>query len=113
MYVTSFPTAGGKVRVSVNGGVQPRWNKDGKELFYLSSDRKVMAVPIRASSTFEVGAPKALFDLRFNPRGSQNPYAYFQYDVSADEQRFLVNTPLQSATVPITVVLNWAAALNK
>ncbi len=113
VYISGFPTVGGKVRVSTNGGVQPRWRPDGKELFYLSPDRKVMAVPVKADSTVEVGTPKALFDVRFAPIGSGAPYAPYQYDATADGQRFMINTPLENATVPITVVLNWTAGLKK
>ena len=114
VYVSSFPTAGGKVRVSTDGGVQPRWRRDGKELFYLSPARKLMAVPIQAGSTLEVGAPQALFDVPFSPIGTgSGVWARYGYDATADGQRFLVNAPLESATVPITVVLNWTAGLKK
>jgi len=113
VYVSSFPTTGGKIRVSTNGGVQPRWRRDGKELFYLSPDRKLMALSIAAGSTIEAGTPKSLFDVHLLPTGTGAPYAYYQYDVTRDGQRFLVNTPLSNATVPITVVLNWTAALKR
>ncbi|MBI4479494.1 MAG: serine/threonine-protein kinase [Acidobacteria bacterium] len=113
VYVSSFPTASGKIRISTNGGVQPRWRRDGKELFYLSPDRKLMAVPMAIGAAIEAGPPKALFDVHLVPRDSSAPNAYYQYDVTRDGQRFLVNTPLENATVPITVVLNWTAALKK
>ena len=114
IYISSFPTAAGKVRVSTNGGTQPRWRGDGKEIYYLSPDRKLMAVPIQAGATIEVGTPQTLFDVRLDPRlSTHGPYAFHQYDVSTDGQRFLVNTPLADATVPITVVLNWTAGLKK
>jgi Tol biopolymer transport system component len=113
VYVSSFPSAGGKVRVSTNGGVQPRWRKDGKELFYLAPDRKLMAAPIQAGSTLQVGPPTAIFDIGFVPVGSGAPYALYQYDVAADGQRFLINAPQTNNSVPITVVLNWTAGLRK
>jgi len=113
VYISSFPTPGGKLRVSTNGGVQPRWRPDGKELFYLSQDRKLMAVPIRGGSTIELGSPQALFEISFPPMGSIQPYAWYEYDVTADGQRFLINLPTESTTVPITVVLNWAAGLKR
>ena len=60
VYISSFPIAGGRVRVSTNGGVQPRWRGDGKELFYLSLDQKMMAVPVNASSALDVGIATAV-----------------------------------------------------
>ena len=113
VYVSSFPGASGRIRVSNSGGVQPRWRRDGKELFYLSPDRKMMAVPVKGEPTLEVGTPTVLFEVRFIPQGSAVPYAYHQYDVTADGQRFLLNAPLENPTVPITVVLNWPAGLKK
>jgi eukaryotic-like serine/threonine-protein kinase len=115
VYISSFPEASGKVLVSTNGGVQPRWRGDGKELFYLELDRKLMAVPVKEGSALEVGSPKSLFDFSFSPRFGfdGNPYAYYQYDVTADGQRFLLTTPPENASLPVTVVLNWTAGLKK
>src|SRR5262249_45035258 len=61
IYVTSFPEAHGKWQVSAAGGEQPRWRGDGKELFYLSSDYKMMAVPVMTGTSFDSGSPVALF----------------------------------------------------
>jgi serine/threonine protein kinase/Tol biopolymer transport system component len=61
IYVQSFPVGVGKFRISTNGGVEPRWRRDGKELFYLSLERKLMAVEVKSAPTFESGAPKELF----------------------------------------------------
>ena len=110
VYVRSFPAAGGKWQISNGGGAQPHWRRDGKELFYLSPDKKLMAVEVNGSSgTFEAGIPKALFDLRIN---STNGFS--DYDVTADGQRFLVNTLVeQNARSPVTVVLNWTADLKR
>ena len=72
-----------------------------------------MAVPVKGEPTLEVGTPTVLFEVRFIPQGSAVPYAYHQYDVTADGQRFLLNAPLENPTVPITVVLNWPAGLKK
>ena len=106
VYVSSFPTAGGKMPVSTSGGVQPRWRADGKELFYLSPDQKLMAVPLEGGSQLNTGTPQALFDVRVVPRGSEEPYAYYQYDVTADGQRFVICALPEGTTIPITVVLN-------
>jgi len=72
-----------------------------------------MALPVAVGSTIEAGVPNALFDVHLLPTGTGAPYSYYQYDVTRDGQRFLVNTPLENATVPITVVLNWTASLKK
>jgi serine/threonine protein kinase/Tol biopolymer transport system component len=61
IYVTSFPEPRGKWQVSTGGGGQPRWRSDGKELFYVSSDDKLMAVPVTAGANFDSGTPVALF----------------------------------------------------
>jgi len=113
VYISSFPTPGGKVTVSTSGGVQPRWRADGKELFYLSPGQKLMAVPLEGDSPLNPGTPQALFDVRVIPRGSEEPYAYYQYDVTGDGQHFLISALPEATTIPITVVLNWAAKLKR
>jgi Tol biopolymer transport system component len=101
--------AGGKWQVSTAGGSQPRWRRDGKELFYLASDRKLMAVPVKTGESFEAGLPKSLFQTRISVAT-----LYYGYDVTADGQRFLVNNLAEEAQVQsITVVLNWTAGLRR
>jgi serine/threonine protein kinase len=106
VYVQSFPEPGVRSQVSVAGGAQPRWRRDGKELFYVSTDRTLMAVTVRTTPTaLEAGAPVALFDL---------PNERSRYDVSADGQRFLITQGLRELPPsPINIVLNWASALKK
>jgi hypothetical protein len=112
IYVTSFPVAHGKWRVSTTGGEQPRWRGDGKELFYLSSDGKMMAAPVTTGAKFDSGTPVALFPA--TPRQRAARTELFVYDVSRDGQRFLINTQVKQAeTQPMSVVLNWPAKLNK
>ena len=113
VYVQSFPAPGGKWQVSTNGGAQPQWRRDGRELFYLSSDRKLMAVAVKGNgSTFERDAPKELFGLRLQTVGLPGPRNYFV--VAADGQRFLVaSAPEERITLPTTVVLNWTADLRR
>jgi eukaryotic-like serine/threonine-protein kinase len=108
VYVQSFPPSGGKWQISTNGGLQPRWRADGKELFYMALDRKIMAVDVKArGASFEVSSPKVLFDA---PIDIVAPNAANRYDVRPDGQRFLVNAPVESSdTGPITVILNWLA----
>jgi serine/threonine protein kinase/Tol biopolymer transport system component len=114
VYVQSFPVPSSKVRVSSNGGVQPRWRRDGKELFYIAADGKLMAVDVKTLPTFQADSPRSLFDpLVF---GGGNSTQVVGYDVTPDGRRFLVNSVPQSgssAPEPITVVLNWAAGLPK
>ncbi len=110
IYVTSFPEAHGKWQVSNTGGDQPRWRSDGKELFYLSTDSKIMAVPVKTGSNFDAGAPTALFQA--NPREMFATSELFSYDVSGDGQKFLINSQLKTELTPMSVVLNWSAKLN-
>jgi serine/threonine protein kinase len=112
IYVTSFPDARGRWQVSSGGGEQPRWQGDGKELFFLSSDGKMMAAPVTTGTHFDAGTPVVLF--QSTPRPPVLVYDLFVYDVSRDGQRFLINTQVKQAeSVPMSVVLNWPAKLNK
>jgi len=105
IYVTSFPEPRGKWQVSTGGGEQPRWRGDGKELFYLSSDGKIIAAPVTAGANFDSGTPVALFQA--TPRQPVSSRDLFVYDVSRDGQRFLINTQVKQAeTGPMSVVLN-------
>jgi Tol biopolymer transport system component len=105
IYVQPAPPTGAKWQISTAGGSQPRWRRDGKELFYLSGDRKLMAVEVRGGTQLEVGTPRSLFAIRTRPFGPTLPHLY---DVSADGRRFLVNTLVEDAArTPITVVVNW------
>jgi len=108
IYVAPFPGPGGKWQISTAGGSSPRWQRDGAEIFYLAPDNKLMAAAVNGKgSSFEVGAVRPLFQT--NSIGSISTFA-----VSADGQRFLINTASeQSASAPITVVLNWTAGLKK
>jgi Tol biopolymer transport system component len=113
VYVQSFPAPGGKFQISTGGGAQPQWRRDGRELFYISSDRKLMAVDVKENgSTFEAAAPKELFALRLQTVGLPGPRNFFI--VGADGQRFLVaSVPEERIKTPITVVLNWTADLRR
>jgi serine/threonine protein kinase len=107
IYVKSFPPTGGQWQISKNGGEEPYWRKDGKELFYLEG-RRLMAVDVNTDGNiFQYGTPKPLFDLRLEIVDRKS-----RYQVAANGQRFLVNVPVES-TAAITVVTNWTAALKK
>ena len=101
IYVQRFPGAGGKGQVSTNGGTDPKWRRDGREIFFLAPDNRLMSVSIslpQDGSQIQLGNPAPLFTL---PSASD-------YAVTPDGQRVLVNVPSGEATVPpITVVLNW------
>ena len=118
IYVRPFPGPGGQWQVSTAGGSQPRWRPDGKELFYVAPDARLMAVSIAVGAdrqTLEAGAPVPLFRTRL-ASGSNIPGGVMsrpQYAVASDG-RFLMNVAVEGATAPpITVVLNWDAALKK
>jgi hypothetical protein len=87
VYVAAFPRSGGKWQVSTAGGGFPRWRHDGKEIFYVAADNKLMAAEVNGQGAgFEVGAARPLFEL-------QPGLGYF-YDVARDGQRFLVIPPM-------------------
>lgn len=107
VYVQTFPLSDRKWQVSTDGGYEPRWRGDGREIYYLSEDRKLMAVTVGAGPSFAV--PKTLFQTRV-PEGVTARRTH--YVPSRDGQRFLVNTQSDDASPnPITVVLNWQAEL--
>ena len=103
---TAAALAGGQWQVSTSGGVRPRWRPDGKELYYIAPDGKLMAVPVTTNgATFQPGTPVALFQTRIYGSGTDLNVGT-QYDVTAD-RRFLINTVLEEANSPITLLLNW------
>jgi serine/threonine protein kinase len=109
IYVQSFPNAGPRIRISTGGGAQVRWRRDGKELFYVSLDRSMMAVPIRFSadgSMVENGTPVRLFQTHI--QSAPDNLDGQQYNVSPDGERFLINGAAEDAMAPpISVILNW------
>jgi hypothetical protein len=120
VYVRPFPTGEGARQVSANGGVTPRWRRDGKELYFMTSYEHgtMMAVPIEPDgTTLSSGAPEALFgvDMAIVPHSTLTPN-FHTYAVTPDGQRFVMPLPVSSlhasGGTPITVVLNWTALLN-
>jgi hypothetical protein len=109
VYVQTFPGTSGKYQISRDGGSQPVWRADGKELFYLAADGTLMAVAIDAT-VHVAGVPQALFVTTapiFNSSQSQ-------YAAAKDGKRFLINAiPQQSRAAPLTVVLNWQEELKQ
>jgi eukaryotic-like serine/threonine-protein kinase len=108
VYVVPFPGPGGKWQVSTGGGIWPRWRRDGKEIFYLSTDNKVMAAEVKSSgSSFEIGTVRALFETRPYRGGGA------AFDATADGQRFIVDYAGEQPAAAITLVVNWTADLKK
>ena len=109
VWVRTFPLSERAWKVSTNGGYEPRWRDDGGEIYYLSEDRKLMAVSVGPGASF--GVPKALFQTQV-PAGITAFRTH--YVPSHDGQRFLVNTQsAEPAPLSVTVVLNWPALLKK
>jgi Tol biopolymer transport system component/predicted Ser/Thr protein kinase len=111
VYVQPYPGPGGKWQISAEGGLEPVWNPNGRELFYRSGD-KMMAVDISAQSGFTVGKPRMLFEGRYLP----TPATFPNYDVSPDGQRFLMLKPsesAESAPTQINIVQNWFEELKQ
>jgi Tol biopolymer transport system component len=99
-------TPRGKWQVSTNGGQYPRWRRDGKELFFLAADKRVMAAEVEAKGgSFQVGAVKPLFTSF--AEDSATPF-----DVSADGKRFLIVSVPQEQSSPITLLVNWPELLK-
>jgi len=112
VYVQAFPAVGDKWQISTGGGDNPSWRRDGKEMFYIAADGKLMAVDVKSGAKFEASVPRSLFDLRSIKGGGNNDTD--NYTVTADGQRFLVVTSLEETNAtPFTVVLNWTAELKR
>jgi Tol biopolymer transport system component len=111
IYVQPYPGPGGKWQISTEGGIDPVWNPNGRELFYSSGD-KMMAVDIAAQPGFAAGKPRMLFEGKYE----RAPVPVANYDVSPDGQRFLMLKPSeqeQAAPTQINVVLNWFEELKQ
>jgi Tol biopolymer transport system component len=112
IYVQPFGRAGERTRISSAGGVQPQWSHDGSELFYLAPDGQLVAVPVVRSvvgQPFEIGRPAELFRVRV---AAVDDVAMRQFIVSKDATRFLLDTVVEEAPSPITVILNWRPPEN-
>jgi Tol biopolymer transport system component len=113
VYVSPFPGFTSKWQVSRGGGgEEPRWRGDGKELFYLAPDGTLMAAEVKNGAGFEAGPPAPLFVT--HPRQPLSAMDFFSYDVTADGQKFLVNTKMDTtSSAPLSVILNWSAEMEK
>ena len=112
IYVQPYPGPGGKWQISTDGGTEPLWNRNGRELFYRSGNR-MMAVQVSTQPTFSAGKPAMLFEKEY--AASQFPATGIAYDVSPDGQRFLMVKEIEqsSSATQINVVLNWFEELKR
>jgi Tol biopolymer transport system component/DNA-binding winged helix-turn-helix (wHTH) protein len=109
VYVQPFPDPGQTTLVSVGGGVEPHWRRDGHELFYLSTDGRLMAVDVKPGASFSAAAPHALFRA---PVSGVNVYIN-QFTPAPDGQRFLIDAGSRTLPVdPITIMVNWTALVH-
>ena len=115
VYVTSFPGRQERWRVSSAGGVEPVWRADGKELFYIAADQKLMAASVRTGESFRIlETPAGLFQTRTESSGQLGIMGRNQYVVSPDGQRFLIRqVPPDAPLPPITIVVDWTATLQR
>lgn len=111
VYVQPYPGPGGKWQISTDGGTEPAWNPNGRELFYRSGN-KMMAVDVATEPSLSAGKPSVLFEGPYQP----SPFPNANYDVTADGQRFLMVKPVKSkdaAPTQIIVVLDWFEELKQ
>jgi eukaryotic-like serine/threonine-protein kinase len=109
---TSSKPATGKWQISIGGGSDPHWRGDGREMFYVAPNRKIMAVAVKTDGDgFVPSPPQSLFDMRF----SVDDLGVSRYAVSADGQRFLIAADPETApeSPPLHVTVNWLAALKR
>ena len=113
IFVQTFPDpAGGRWQITAEGGVEPKWRRDGRELYYLALDGKLMAVPVTGGTTFTAGRPVTLFQtpLVVNRAG---PTRDRRYDVAPDG-RFVIVAPVATpAQTPFSILVNWTSALKE
>ena len=102
VYVVSYPAGSGKWQISTNGGIEPCWSHDGRELFYLGSDARLMSVPIPVGPGFNPGTPQPLFRVQTEQSQRRNVYC-----PSPDGKRFLFLVPSGQNETPMTVLVNW------
>ena len=106
VYVMPYPGPGERIRLSSGGARLLQWGRDGKELFYLSADRRLMSLPIQTSPSLKTGTPVELFKLEGQP--------WVNFQLSTDGKKFLAVVPQSTAAEqPWTVVLNWTSNVGR
>jgi serine/threonine protein kinase/Tol biopolymer transport system component len=123
IYIQPFPAppnGGSKTPISRDGGSQPRWRRDGKELFYVSPDGKLMATDVTEGTVFKSSIPRTLFQVsvaqighpEVNDEMGEGSLQVLGWDVAPDGKRLLIDTATKSSE-SVTVLLNWSAELKK
>jgi eukaryotic-like serine/threonine-protein kinase len=107
VYVQAFPGPGGRWQISTAGGSTARWRGDGQEIYYLSLDNKIMAVPVETAPAFRAASALPLFPIHPGPGGNI-------YDVSADGKRFLVaSLPADQGSPPLSLLVHWPSLVKR
>ena len=108
MYIVAFRSGQGKWQVSANGGYQPQWSRDGKEIYYFNqATRSVLAVPVEEiKGGLEFGAAQAIAS-----NATSNQLGF--YDVTPDGKKILLNLVSQQVSQSVTVLTNFSAGLKK
>lgn len=110
VYVQAFPEPRGRWQISTRGGTNPRWREDGRELYYVAPDNRLMAVDISDAEAFRAGVPRPLFRADIG----DDAFSMGRYEVFDNGQRFLLRLALGAGSIaPLTVVVNWAAAIEE
>jgi len=106
IYVQAFPASASKTIVSTGGGIEPRWSPTGRELFYVAPDGHLMSVTFRFADVghVEPHPPAAMFVTRVG--STHTGGSGVEYAVAADGERFLMNTLVEQASTPMTLILN-------
>jgi dipeptidyl aminopeptidase/acylaminoacyl peptidase len=108
VYVASFQGAAGKWQISTNGGTDPCWSRDGRELFFLTLDQTLMSMPVASGPSFQPATPQALFRVRVEAGNRRNVFC-----PAPDGKRFLFLLPLGETNTPMTMVLNWRSGMER
>jgi eukaryotic-like serine/threonine-protein kinase len=111
LFVMPATPGAGRVQLAPGAAAQARWRRDGREIFYIAPDKKMMAVPVTVrDGVFQPGTPVPLFQTRI----VRQRLVLFQYDVTADGRRFLINSlPREDAAAPLTLLVNWNSELRR
>jgi serine/threonine protein kinase len=113
VYAQSYPSNENKIQISTEGGNKARWSRDGKEIFYLTADDKLMAVAVNGDKKLEASRPQFLFQASTGVLATVSRTWRQPYDVSPDGKRFLFLTAVQAKTTPpITVFANWQTVVK-
>jgi Tol biopolymer transport system component len=110
VFVASFPDPSQRIRISSDGGTQPRWRRDGRELYFVSKGETIMAVPFDPATGAPTAPPARLFDAPFSHAfGSHVP---LRYDVAPDGRFLIIVRASKDPLPPLVLVLNWQAELK-